>query len=142
LRDFCWNHLEPINIKTNAGFYILLDMKRSLAIIATVFTMGNASTVLALEGYKTAQNQLIVAGLKPGKLYGVIATTNKNGYGVKNFTANACGEVVLDQVAGFKSVMIDRKKLLIKDLVVKPATPCTKKLTPVAKPTKTPKPQR
>ena len=50
--------------------------------------------------------------------------------------------LVLDQAAGFKSVMIDRKKLLVKDLAVKPATPCTKKLTPVAKPAKTLKPQR
>jgi hypothetical protein len=117
-------------------------MKRSIALIAAVMAVGNASAALALAGYKTAQNQLIVVGLRPGKLYGVIATTNKNGVGVKNFTANACGEVVIGQAAGFRSITIDRKQLLVKDLAVKKSTPCSKILSPAAKPSQPQPPRR
>ncbi len=117
-------------------------MKRSIAIITAVMVAGNASAALALEGYRTAQNQLIVAGLKPGKLYGVIATTNKNGVGVRNFTANACGEVIIGQAAGFRSLTIDRKQLLVKDLAIKKSTPCTKVLSAVAKPAQSQQPPR
>jgi hypothetical protein len=117
-------------------------MKRSISVIATILAVGSAGSALALEaGYKTAKNQLIMTGLKPGKLYGVIATTTKNGYGVKNFTANACGEVVIEQAGGFKSLMINRKKIIVQNLATKATTPCTKTL-PVAKPTKALKPQR
>jgi hypothetical protein len=124
------------------GFNILICMKRLIALMAAILTVSSASAALAAEGYKTAQNQLIVKGLKPGKLYGVIAATNNNGYGVKNFTANACGEVIIEKAAGFKSIMIDRKKLLVKTLALKPATPCTKTL-PINKPAKpVAKPQR
>jgi hypothetical protein len=125
-----------------AGFDILVCMKRSIAVIAAILTVSSASAVLAAEGYKTAQNQLIVKGLKPGKLYGVIAATNNNGYGVKNFTANACGEVIIEKAAGFKSILIDRKKILVKSLATKAAAPCTKVL-PAPKPAKpVAKPQR
>jgi hypothetical protein len=96
--------------------------------------MGSATAAPALESYTTPQNKLIVAGLKPGKLYGVIATTPRNGIGVKNFTSNACGEVIIDRASSFQAITIDRQKLSIKNLAVKAHPVCTKTLPQTVKP--------
>jgi hypothetical protein len=110
-------------------------MKKILTILATnLVLMAGANAAPAVESYITPQNKLIVAGLQPGKLYGVLATTDRNGVGVRNFTANACGEVIIDRANIFQSITIDRRKLLIEKLAVKEYANCTQVWRPAVKP--------
>jgi hypothetical protein len=104
--------------------------KKYLVTVATSFlallavSTANAQSVTA---YKTAQGQVIVTGLKPGRLHGVAANTGKN-VGVSNITSTACGEVIINKAADFTFVIINRQKINPKSLPIKTYTVCTKSL--------------
>jgi hypothetical protein len=104
--------------------------KRYLTIVATSFlallavSTANAQSVAA---YKTAQGQVIITGLKPGRLHGVAANTGK-GFGVSNITSTACGEVIINKAVDFKYVLVNRQKINPKSLPFKAYTACTKSL--------------
>jgi hypothetical protein len=102
-------------------------MKKYIPALALAFLAASSAAAQASEAFKTAQGQVVIAGLRPGRLYGVIANTGK-GMGVKNFTSTACGEVVIEQAANFQSITIDRKKLTPRTLGVKAYNKCTKVL--------------
>jgi hypothetical protein len=106
--------------------------KRYLAIIATVLLTVSTANAQSVTAYKTAQGQVIVAGLKPGRLNGVAANTGK-GFGVSNITSTACGEVIINKAADFKFIIVNRQKINPKSLPVKAYTTCTKSLPPTPK---------
>jgi hypothetical protein len=115
--------------------------KRYLAILsATLLATGIATNVSlnvaqaqSVAAFKTAQGEVVVTGLKPGRLYGVTANTGA-GYGVSNITATACGEVIISKAAGFKQITINRQKIAPNSLPVKTYNKCTKSLPPAPKP--------
>jgi hypothetical protein len=115
--------------------------KRYLAILsATLLATGIATNVSlnvaqaqSVAAFKTAQGEVVVTGLKPGRLYGVTANTGA-GYGVSNITATACGEVIISKAAGFKQITINRQKIAPSSLPVKTYSKCTKSLPPAPKP--------
>jgi hypothetical protein len=111
-------------------------MKKYIPILTCALVVASGAAAQAAEAYKTAQGQVVIAGLRPGRLYGVIANTGK-GIGVKNFTSTACGEVVIEQAANFQSITIDRQKLTPKTLGMKAYAKCIKTLplpAPITKP--------
>jgi hypothetical protein len=101
--------------------------KRYLAIIATALLTVSSANAQSITAYKTAQGQVIVTGLKPGRLNGVAANTGK-GFGVSNITSTACGEVIINKAADFKFVIVNRQKINPKSLPLKTYTACTKSL--------------
>jgi hypothetical protein len=107
--------------------------KKYLAILAVTLLTSSAANAQNLSAYKTAQGQVIVTGLKPGKLHGVVANTGR-GYGVSNITSTACGEVIIDKAASFTSILINRQRISPKSLPVKAYSKCTKSLPPAPKP--------
>ena len=108
--------------------------KRYLAIIATTLLTVSSANAQGVTAYKTAQGQVIITGLKPGRLHGVAANTGK-GFGVSNITSTACGEVVINKAADFKFIIVNRQKINPKSLPTKAYTACTKFLpTTLTKP--------
>jgi hypothetical protein len=101
--------------------------KRYLAIVATALLIASTANAQSVTAYKTAQGQIIVTGLKPGRLNGVAANTGK-GFGVSNITSTACGEVIISKAADFKFIIVNRQKINPKSLPVKTYTACTKSL--------------
>jgi hypothetical protein len=91
------------------------SMKKFIPALALAIVAASGAAAQAAEAFKTAQGQVVVSGLRPGRLYGVIANTG-NGVGVKNFTSTACGEVIIERAANFQSITIDRKKIAPKTL--------------------------
>jgi hypothetical protein len=107
--------------------------KKYLAILAVTLLTSSVANAQNLSAYKTTQGQVIVTGLKPGKLHGVVANTGR-GYGVSNITSTACGEVIIDKAASFTSILINRQRISPKSLPVKAYSKCTKSLPPTPKP--------
>jgi hypothetical protein len=107
--------------------------KKYLAIGAATLLIMSAASAQSIAAYKTAQGQVIITGLKPGKLYGVVANTGK-GYGVSNFSSTACGEVIISKAASFQSITVNRQKIAPASLPVKAYSKCTKSLPVAPKP--------
>ena len=101
--------------------------KRYLAITAAVLLVASTANAQSISAYRTAQGQVIVTGLKPGRLSGVAANTGK-GFGVSNITSTACGEVVINKAADFKFLIVNRQKFTPKSLPLKAYAACTKTL--------------
>jgi hypothetical protein len=106
--------------------------KRYLAIVATALLTVSTANAQSITAYRTAQGQVIVTGLKPGRLNGVAANTGK-GFGTSNITSTACGEVIINKAANFKFIIVNRQKIEPKSLPVKTYTVCTKSLPPTPK---------
>jgi hypothetical protein len=106
--------------------------KRYLAIVATALLTVSTANAQSITAYRTAQGQVIVTGLKPGRLNGVAANTGK-GFGTSNITSTACGEVIINKAADFKFIIVNRQKINPKSLPVKAYTACTKSLPPTPK---------
>jgi uncharacterized membrane protein len=102
------------------------SMKRSIIILATTLLTASVVSAEALSAYKTPQGQVIITGLKPRKLYGVIAKTGK-GYGVNNFSSTPCGEIIIDKAANFPQLTINKQKISPKSLPVKTRGQCTQR---------------
>lgn len=83
------------------------------------------ATIQNLAAYRTPQGQVVITGLTPNRLHGVIAHTGQ-GVGVKNFTATPCGEVVIPNAANFQFISIRQKRFTPKSLGVKSYANCTK----------------
>ncbi len=107
--------------------------KRYLAIGAATLLVMSAASAQSLSAYKTAQGQVVITGLKPGKLYGIVANTGQ-GYGVNNFSSTACGEVIINKAASFRSITVNRQKIVPESLPVKTYSKCTKSLPVAPKP--------
>jgi hypothetical protein len=110
--------------------YLAIGAAILLAVSGQIISTANAQSLAA---YKTAQGQVILTGLKPGKLYGVVANTGK-GYGVNNFSSTACGEIIINKAASFQSITINRQKITPGSLPVKAYSKCTKSLPVTPKP--------
>jgi opacity protein-like surface antigen len=128
--------MPPINIGEPIPSLQHYIMKKFIPALALAIVAASGAAAQAAEAFKTAQGQVVVSGLRPGRLYGVIANTG-NGVGVKNFTSTACGEVIIERAANFQSITIDRKKLTPKTLGTKAYTKCTKALPPATPNTRT-----
>jgi hypothetical protein len=102
-------------------------MKKLIPLLALTFVVASSAAAQAVEAYKTAQGQVVVTGLVPGRSHGVVANTGK-GYGVKNFVSTACGDIVIDRAASFASITVNKKKFAPNSLSVKAYTQCTKSL--------------
>jgi hypothetical protein len=101
--------------------------KRYLAIVATALLTVSTANAQSISVYRTAQGQIIVTGLKPGRLNGVAANSGK-GFGVSNITSTACGELIINKAADFKYIIVNRQKINPKSLPVKAYAACTKSL--------------
>jgi hypothetical protein len=100
-------------------------MKKFIPLLALTFVVASSAAAQAVEAYKTAQGQVVVTGLVPGRSHGVLANTGK-GFGVKNFVSTACGEIVIDQAASFVSITVNKKKFAPRSLSVKAYKQCSK----------------
>lgn len=101
--------------------------KRYLAIVAIALLTVSTANAQSISAYRTAQGQIIVTGLKPGRLNGVAANSGR-GFGVSNITSTACGEVIINKAADFKYIIVNRQKINPKSLPVKTYAACTKSL--------------
>jgi hypothetical protein len=81
--------------------------KRYLAIVVTTLLTASSASAQSITAYKTAQGQVIVTGLKPGRLNGVAANTGK-GFGVSNITSTACGEVIINKAVNLLLSIVKR----------------------------------
>jgi uncharacterized membrane protein len=104
----------------------LTSMKKYLVISATILLTASTVSAEDLSAYRTPQGQVIVTGLKPRRLYGVVANTGK-GYGVNNFSSTPCGEIIIDKAASYAQLTINRQKILPKSLPIKTRGQCTKR---------------
>jgi hypothetical protein len=106
-------------------------MLRKLSIlgttIATIITLMQGSIVNA-EVYKTTKNQVVVTGLTAKQQYD-IQTINAKGKLRKRkpVTANTCGEVLIDNGAKMKSVIVGTEKIDPATLPTKNRTRCKAK---------------
>jgi hypothetical protein len=107
--------------------YLVIASLAPAAIIATNLLTASIANAQNVTAYRTTQGQVIVTGLKPGRLNGVAANTGK-GFGVSNITSTACGELIINKAADFKFIIVNRLKLEPKSLPVKNYTVCTKSL--------------
>jgi hypothetical protein len=112
--------------------YLAIALLTPPVIVATTLLTVSTANAQSVTAYKTTQGQVIVTGLKPGKLNGVAANTGK-GFGVSNITSTACGEVIINKAADFKFIIVNRQKINPKSLPVKTYTACTKSLPPSPK---------
>jgi hypothetical protein len=103
-----------------------IPMQKIIPLLTLSLVVASSATALAaVDAYKTPQGQVVVTGLTPGRSHGVVANTGK-GYGVKNFIADACGEIAIDKAAGFTSIMVSKKRFSPKSLTTKAYNKCTK----------------
>ncbi len=95
--------------------------------IATIITLIQASIVNA-EIYKTAKNQVVVTGLTAKQQYD-IQTINAKGKLRKRkpVTANTCGEILIDNGAKMKSVIVGSEKIDPATLPIKTRERCKAK---------------
>jgi hypothetical protein len=107
--------------------YLAIALLAPPVIVATVLLTVSNANAQSISAYKTAQGQVIVTGLKPGRLNGVAANSGK-GFGVSNITSTACGEVIINKAADFKYIIVNRQKINPKSLPVKTYAACTKSL--------------
>jgi hypothetical protein len=100
-------------------------MKKLIPLFVLTSLFASSAAAQAVDAYKTPQGQVVVTGLAPGRSHGVVANTGQ-GYGVKNFVATACGDIVIDRAASFASIMVNKKKFVPKSLSTKAYNQCTK----------------
>jgi hypothetical protein len=100
-------------------------MKKLIPLFVLTSLFASSAAAQAVDAYKTPQGQVVVTGLAPGRSHGVVANTGKS-YGVKNFVATACGDIVIDRAASFTSIMVSKKKFTPKSLSTKAYTQCAK----------------
>jgi hypothetical protein len=100
-------------------------MKKIIPLLILTTLFASSAAAQAVDAYKTPQGQVVVTGLAPGRSHGVVANTGKS-FGVKNFVATACGEIVIDRAASFTSITVSKKKFAPKSLGTKAYTQCTK----------------
>jgi hypothetical protein len=103
------------------------------------------SSIAAAEVYKTSKGQVVVTGLTAKQSYPVETVNAKNKTKkLKDKVANTCGEIIVDNAATYKSLVVGTEKIDPTTLTTKEHARCkaktttkkvkTKKITTVATP--------
>jgi hypothetical protein len=97
----------------------------SAVAIAMVATLGGVSAAVALEAYKTKNDQVVVTGLKAQKKYDVQYKNATGKDGKRKVDTNTCGEALINKVGKFQLVMIDGQNINPQTLTVKEHKRCS-----------------
>lgn len=89
-----------------------MKIKLGLTLIAASSLIINSAIAETITYYKTLSNQVVVTGLKPKTKYVVITNSFQGRNGKRTITTNSCGEALISNGTGYRSLIINNKPLI------------------------------